>query len=493
VIPIANVERHNLSRAAQADAAQVQKKVGSPARASLWFGAALYVNSALLFLATPVFTRLLTPGEYGEVVLYNSWATVLGIFATLSLSSGVFYNAMLEFGDDLEAYASSMIGLTTLSVLVFFFIFGLVIAFTGDFTHLGLPLLAFMFATFLFGAALTFWQAQERFHYRYRTLVGISIPSSVIGISLAIALVTWVPTHRVDSRIIAVALPGLLVGMILCVVLLRRGKSFYSGKYWSYALAMSIPLLPHYLSQTFVLQFDRFAIEHVSGKVDVGIYGLAYAVASAITLFWTAINASWVPWMLKKLKDGRFDDIATRAGDLVVLVAAACILLALAAPEVVGFLAPASYRTAAGIVPLLLLASYLQFSQSFLLNVQTFRKRTVSMSRCSVLAAAINIAGNIFLIGIFGVAAAAYVIVATQLFQLVFHYAIVRGRDRIRVIDGRFLAGMTCGTASLIAVSILMQEAFTVRLVLFVATAAVLTIFSYGRVRPLTAGGNSHG
>jgi O-antigen/teichoic acid export membrane protein len=62
----------------------------SPARASLWFGVSLYVNGALLFLATPIFTRLLSTSEYGEVVLYASWAAVLGIFATLSLSGGVF-------------------------------------------------------------------------------------------------------------------------------------------------------------------------------------------------------------------------------------------------------------------------------------------------------------------------------------------------------------------------------------------------------------------
>jgi hypothetical protein len=45
----------------------------------------------------------------------------------------------------------------------------------------------------------------------------------------------------------------------------------------------------------------------------------------------------------------------------------------------------------------------------------------------------------------------------------------------------------------LIAVSILTQETFAVRLALFVTTAAVLAIFAYSHVRSPTAEESSHG
>lgn len=452
-----------------------------PARASLWYGAALYFNSALLLFATPVFTRLLSAREYGEVVLYNSWSVVLGLFATLSLSGGVFQAAMLEFARDLDAYASAMVGLSTVSVLVCFALACAAIAVSGDFTGLPFHLLAFMFAGFLFNATLLLWQALEKFHYRYRLVVATSVPASFAGIVAAIALVALVPAHRVESRIVAAALPGLLVGLAFYCVLLARGKTFYSAQYWRYALALTIPLLPHYLSQSFVLQFDRFVIERVAGRTDVGIYGLACAVASGLTLFWTAINASWVPWMMRRMQEERFRDIAARAADLVAAVALVCVLLALAAPEIVALLAPPPYRAAAGVVPVLLLASYLQFAQSLFLNVQFFRKRSVAITQCSVLAALLNVACNLYFIRRFGFTAAAWVIAASQLFQLVFHYVFVRRRDPSPVIDGRHLGAVTCGAAFMVCAATVAQSAAAVRWALFAAFAAALAALAYRR------------
>lgn len=469
------------------------RKEGSPARASLWFGAALYFNSGLLFLSTPVFTRLLSTSEFGQVVLYNSWSTVIGIFATLSLSAGVYYNAMLEFADDLDAYTSSMIGLTTVSVLVCFLMVVAVYGLSGDFTGLGLPLIGFMFVALLFNAVLMFWRARERFHYRYRLVVGISIPSSLIGILAAIALVAWIPAHRVESRIVAAVLPALAVGMVFYVLLVRKGGKFYSRKYWGYALAMNVPLLPHYLSQAFLLQFDRFAIERASGKADVGIYGLAYAVAMGITLFWTAINASWLPWMLRKLREGKIEEIAVRAKDLTGVVALVCILFSLVAPEIVHLLAPQSYGAAATVVPALLFASFLQFAQSIFLNVQFFRKRSTAIMACSILAALMNVSLNLWLIGIFGFSAAAYVIAASQLFQLAFHYVVVRRLDRIRVMAGRYLLGVTAGAALVTIISMEIQQQRELRWILFTLSAILLAAVVYKRMprSPLTGGGDA--
>jgi len=104
--------------------------------------------------------------EYGEVVLYNMWATVLGIFATLSLSSGVYQAALIELANDLDAYISSMIGLSSVSVLLCFAIVFSVIRSSADFTGLGSCLLFFVFTWFLFNSAPLLWQVRERFAYQ---------------------------------------------------------------------------------------------------------------------------------------------------------------------------------------------------------------------------------------------------------------------------------------------------------------------------------------
>ncbi|MDB5799666.1 MAG: polysaccharide biosynthesis protein [Rhodocyclales bacterium] len=431
-----------------------RKERNNPAVAAIWFGASVYLNSALLFFATPIFTRLMSTAEYGEVTLYTSWSVVLGVFATLSLSTGIFNTAMLEFGDDLDAYISSMLGLTTLAVGGCGLVFALSVAVFGNYTGVRESLLSYMFVYFVFNAAFLFWQSRERFFFRYKAVSAISIPSSVIGVGGAIYLMLMPATAhiKVELRVAVATLPILVCGLALYAVLLKKGARVFCRKYWAYALALSIPLIPHYLAQAFLQQFDRFAIQHYLGKSSVGIYGLAMAVASGLTLFWTAINSSWVPWMLKKFAASAYDEVFQKTGILITGIGLLCVIGGLVAPEAIRLLAPPRFQEAALVTPGLLLASYFQFCQSLYLIVQFYKKRTSMITACSVLAAMLSIALNILLLPHFGVVGSSFVIAFCQAFQLVFHGWVVQRTDGLEVIARRKLMAIS---GSVITLSIL--------------------------------------
>ncbi|OYT98994.1 MAG: hypothetical protein CFE40_09410 [Burkholderiales bacterium PBB1] len=430
-------------------------KKNSPRTASLWFAGALYFNSALLLLATPIFTRLLTPAEYGTVVLYTSLSTILGIFATLSLSSGVYNIAQIELKSELTQYTSSMLALSTLATLVTLGVFML----AGQFypSLMGLPphLLALMFVTFVFNAAFLFWQSQQRFNYQYKAVVAIGVLGSLLGVGMAIYFTRALDGYRVESRIFFAALPNLAVGAWLYVSLLMRGAVLYSARYWKFALALGMPLLPHYLAQAFVLQFDRFTIEAALGKASVGVYGLAAAVSSGLVLLTTAINTTWVPWMLRKLHDNHHEDIVRRATDLMAVTATIAAVLSLLAPEIVHLLAPPTYGLAAGVIPLLLVAGHVQFIQSILLNLEFRHKRVYFITGASIFAAAVNVGLNLTLVPRYGVQAAAVTLLATQVAQCALYYGVTRWRKDVRVLSARYAvaSSVIAGLAALLAIA----------------------------------------
>lgn len=64
------------------------------------------------------FTRILTAEQYGQYSLYQSWLSIISIFATLNLSSGVFNNGMLKYKEERTKYISSMQGLSTIVSLL---------------------------------------------------------------------------------------------------------------------------------------------------------------------------------------------------------------------------------------------------------------------------------------------------------------------------------------------------------------------------------------
>lgn len=78
----------------------------------------LQYYSERIQLITVPFTRILTAEQYGQYSLYQSWLSIISIFATLNLSSGVFNNGMLKYKEERTKYISSMQGLSTIVSLL---------------------------------------------------------------------------------------------------------------------------------------------------------------------------------------------------------------------------------------------------------------------------------------------------------------------------------------------------------------------------------------
>ena len=64
-------------------------------RSGLWYTICSFVQKGISFITVPIFTRLLTTEQYGVVSIYYSWQSVLVVFCTLNLFSGVFNNGMI--------------------------------------------------------------------------------------------------------------------------------------------------------------------------------------------------------------------------------------------------------------------------------------------------------------------------------------------------------------------------------------------------------------
>ena len=57
------------------------------------------------FVTTPVFTRIMTTDQYGVVSTYNSWQTILEVFALLGLTSaGVFNVGLNDYRNNRDKY-----------------------------------------------------------------------------------------------------------------------------------------------------------------------------------------------------------------------------------------------------------------------------------------------------------------------------------------------------------------------------------------------------
>ena len=121
------------------------------------------LTRGLAIITVPIFTRMMSSAEIGEVTLYNSWYSMLSVFATLSLTSGGYQLALKEFSDRRDQYNSSVLSITSVMALALFGIFSIAPAFWAQMLGMAKNLLLLMLFGFLVAPARDFWMTRQRF------------------------------------------------------------------------------------------------------------------------------------------------------------------------------------------------------------------------------------------------------------------------------------------------------------------------------------------
>ena len=272
-------------------------------RAALWFVFCNILQKGISTITVPLFTRLLTTAEYGTYSLYISWFNILTIVTSLNLYYGVFNNALNRIRDknERDKYVSSMQGLTITLTIILIAVYAPFQDFWSNLLGLNKLVLWLMMAELLVEPALQFWSARQRFEYRYKTMVSVTLLKSILNPVLGLMLVIIARDDKALARIVSVVAVEVVIAGSIMVLQFIRGKTFYSKANWKYALSFNIPLIPHYLSGTILNQGDRIMIQNMVGDSEVGIYSVAYSIGMLVQLFTNAINNSMTPWMYENL------------------------------------------------------------------------------------------------------------------------------------------------------------------------------------------------
>lgn len=407
---------------------KIQKKyfnIPVQVRASFWFLFCSVMQRGISVLTTPIFTRILETGDYGQYTVFNSWLDIVSIFVTLRLYYGVFVQGLVKFSDNKEKYASSMQGLG----LVLSCIWTVVYIIAHDFWNnlLGLTTVQMLCMLVMIWAtgAFRFWASTQRNDYKYRTLVIVTLIVSVMKPVIGVLLVIN-SDDKATARILGLAIAE-LVGYCWCFfVQMRRGKTFFSKQYWKHALMFNIPLIPHYLSQAVLSSSDRIMIRNMVGASEAGIYGLAYSLSKIMSMVSQALNQTFSPYAYRKMKTNKVKDINSIALVMLIGVAGANIFLIAFAPELIAIFAPVAYHDAIWIIPPVAMSVYFTFAYNLFAMVEFYYEKTRMIMIASIASAGLNILLNYIFIQKYGYFAAGYTTLFCYIAYAVFHYVFMR-------------------------------------------------------------------
>lgn len=427
------------------------KSIPIQVKASLWFLISMVFQNALAALSTPFFTRLMTTSEYGRYSVILSWQQILNCFITLNIYGGVYAQGLVkQMGEIRNRYISSFQGLLMSLVVGWFLIFLFIhqiIEEIIDFTFVeGCFIFILIWGTGIF----QIWAQAERTEFRYKKLVIVSIAYALISTVSGLLLV-YSMDSKVTARILGLAIPAMVIYSGLFIGQIRKDRRIFDSDIWNHTILLTIPLLPHYLSQIILNSSDRIMISNLVGENEAGIYSLAYTLAQMMTLFNSALLSTIEPWIYKNIKEAeetRKIGIENVAYISFSAIASMNILLIAFVPEIIKIFAPIEYYEAIWVIPPVSLSVFFMFIYSFFGLFEFYYEKSKYITVATLTGAILNIVLNYIFINQYGYIAAGYTTLICYMVYALMHYVFMKkvireNLDGIRVYDVKIIMAIS--------------------------------------------------
>jgi len=382
------------------------------------YGIGSILPKAVAFLLIPVYTRFLTPEDYGILSL----ATMIATMATVALTLGqngslTLYFRSSQAEEDGEAGIRSMLFSVVVAVLAFGAAATALLMWAGPKVTPSLlsseritfdPYLQTALWIAYLGVPLALLQAVNRARGQAKTHTTFQLASFAVNVSATLYFIAALRQGAIGS--LRGTLTATLVLLPVALALLVREMEFKFSWHWlKRSLVFGLPLVPHYFAGWLLTFADRYMLERLSTIEAVGLYSLAYNVSMALSLVTSSLNQAWGPIYYDMAGDEDQRGLLPRLSTIYAagVTIAAIAFLALSR-ELLVILAAERYWEAAGVVPIVT-AGYYAFAMYSVLSTGTFfAKRTGRIMLLTSFAAAANIGANLLLIPRYGMYGAAW-------------------------------------------------------------------------------------
>ena len=382
------------------------------------YGSGEIVLFAVNFLLVPVYTRVLTPEDYGALGLLLLLQVLLRPLTFLGLE-----DSFLRFHYDCTDEAQQR---TLISTTVLF---------------LGLSN-GVLLAALLFGApAIGFVLPDLTEHvdaFRLLALNGFlvsffCVPYSLlrirnqpaqfakwwIGRALGLIAARLVLVVGMRMGILGIMLADVIVSVVMCLGFARVFGGLMAWRFsWPLArdmLRFGLPRVPYALLHQITAMSDRYFLSlHVPLR-DVGLYQTAAHVASVLKLYPTAFHRAWMPFAFETMERADAPRVFARMATVAfALLVFSTLGLAIFAGPLLRLMTPPTYHGAIWLVAPLALAAGLTAVAVFLTTSLNVVKDTRTLPLTTVVAALVTVGGHITLIPRYGLAGGLVAVIAGQ-------------------------------------------------------------------------------
>jgi O-antigen/teichoic acid export membrane protein len=380
------------------------------------YGLGGLVSRILAVLLLPLYTRYLSPSDYGKVETLIALSTVIGIVLRMGIHSA-FFRFYFDSPDPqarrvvLRTSFWFTMGMATLGLVVGLALAGAISSLLfGSADDSELVMAAFVGLW----AGMNYEQVTSLFRVEERSVAFVSASLTNIFLTIGATLLLVVALDKGPIGVIV----GNFTGTLLVYAVLLAYRREQLGLQFDRGLLrrmnhFGIPLVPTALFLWVTNFSDRLFLVKLADTEEVGLYSVGVRIASALVLLLTAFRLAWPAFAYSIEDDGEarrtYGYVLTY---LVLLTTWVATALALLSPWIVEWIAAPAFESSSRVVGPLAFST-VAFAAYIVVAIGVGRaKRTQFNWVVTGAAAAVNIGLNLILIPPYGMMGAAIATIA---------------------------------------------------------------------------------
>jgi len=317
------------------------------------------VGNLIPLVTLPIFTRILTPADYGVWALAQVYAMFVNGVANFGLNIGFERN---YFEHEETKNVAGLLYATLLFVVAAFVV-------CGFFTYL----FKYQLSRWIIGspahANILFWSycatgvvGLKNYYLTYfkntedaKSIAGYTIDESLLGVLFSLFMVAYL-----QIGVIGLVWGRLLASFIIFTVLSFRFVRFLPANLnWEAlkaSLRLSLPLTPRIFLGVVGRQFDKYMIGLLNTVGGVGVYNIGQKVSYIVFTYMTAIENVYAPQVYKRmfeLGDEGGESVGRYLTPFLYISISIGLMVALFSEEIISILTPKSYHGAIEVVAIL--------------------------------------------------------------------------------------------------------------------------------------------
>lgn len=409
----------------------MKEQIQKLSKHTMIYGLGVILDKAVGFIMLPIYTRHLTPADYGVLELLMMTIDVISMVAGLGLTASIFKYYMenddpLEKNEIISTASILMIGVSLITAVVGLLFSSrlsrLVFGGTDQLFYLRLFFVIYFLQSGIVTIPILFIRALQN----SGLFVMINFIKSLFQVSLNIYFVVWLEMG-ILGILYSVVISNIVIGIYVSIYMFRQVGIRFSFQKGKRLVKFGYPFIFVSLS-SFVLVFsDRYFLNAFTSLDAVGIYALAYKFAF-LTGFLVVVPFEQI-WESQRFEIAKQENASLIFKKVFsyfnILIISTSLIISLFVKDVVVIISDPAYHNVYKLVPIVALAYIIQ-AWTFHCNLGIYiGNKSKYLAIGSVCAALGVIVFNFILIPAFGIygAASAAVIAFSLRFVLVYFFS----------------------------------------------------------------------